>query len=95
MTARERLPNRRASELFGFEYEGHRYTASISRFRDGRVGELFLTCGKAGTAVSVNADAAAILASLALQAGIPVETLRHAVRGPIGAALDLIEGRAR
>lgn len=90
---RERLPSRRNSEFFHFVYEGHRYVASISRFNDGRIGELFLSCGKAGTAVSINAEAAAILCSLALQAGITVETIRNAVRGPVSAALDHLSGQ--
>ena len=34
--ARERLPNRRASESFSFEVNGLRFTATVSRFSDGR-----------------------------------------------------------
>jgi hypothetical protein len=45
---RERLPNRRASEIFSFELEGLRFTASVSRFPDGRIGELFVNNHKAG-----------------------------------------------
>ena len=40
-TARERLPDRRASEVFDFEAMNLRFTASISRYPDGRVSELF------------------------------------------------------
>jgi hypothetical protein len=39
MTARQRLPNRRASESFGFECAGLKYTATASWFADGRLGE--------------------------------------------------------
>ena len=42
MSARERLPDRRGSESFTFELNGLRFTATVSRFADGRVGELFL-----------------------------------------------------
>jgi hypothetical protein len=48
VTAREALPNRRANESFTFEVDGLRFTATISRFPDGRVGELFLNNHKAG-----------------------------------------------
>jgi hypothetical protein len=39
MTARERLPNRRFSETFSLECAGLQYTATISRFDDGRLAE--------------------------------------------------------
>jgi hypothetical protein len=42
MTARERLPNRRVSESFTFEAGGLSYTATVSRFADGRLAEIFL-----------------------------------------------------
>jgi hypothetical protein len=49
--ARRRLPNRRASESFVFELEGLRFTATVSRFDDGRVSELFLNNHKHGNQV--------------------------------------------
>ena len=42
MTTRTRLPNCRASESFEFELDRLHYTASFSRFGDGRVAEVFL-----------------------------------------------------
>jgi hypothetical protein len=50
VTARQRLRDRRASELFGFESQGMKFTASISRFPDGRIGELFLDNHYSGSA---------------------------------------------
>jgi hypothetical protein len=44
---RHRLANRRGSETFYFECAGLRYTATISRFPDGRLGEIFIDNGKA------------------------------------------------
>ena len=41
MTARERLESRRRSENFTFELARLRFTATVSRFSDGRVAELF------------------------------------------------------
>ncbi len=46
---RERLPNRRASETFAVEVGGRRYRATISRYADGRIGEIFLSNNKAGS----------------------------------------------
>jgi ribonucleoside-diphosphate reductase alpha chain len=87
MSARNRLPNRRANSSFGFEFEGHRYRASAAWFDDGRLGEIFLDTDKHGTPLQLNAETAAILTSIALQYGVPVETIRHAVNGPISVAL--------
>ena len=42
MSARTRLPNRRLAESFSFECAGLRYTATVGRYSDGSVGELFL-----------------------------------------------------
>jgi len=36
---RERLPNRRIGETFEFEVAGLRYTATVGRFPDGRIGK--------------------------------------------------------
>ena len=96
MTVRERLPNRRASESFTFECGGLRYHTTISRFADGRIGEVFLTNSKPASQSDVNARDAALAASLALQFGCPIDVLRKALlrdpRGvassPLGMALD-------
>jgi hypothetical protein len=79
MTERHRLPNRRGHELLDFERAGISYTAGIGRFEDGSLGEIFLNTCKHGTAVDVNARDAAAAASLLLQHGCPIETLRRAL----------------
>jgi hypothetical protein len=79
MTARRRLPNRRASEHFNFECAGLAYVATISRFPDGTLGEIFLSNHKAGSHADACARVAAIVCSLALQHGVPAETIRHAL----------------
>jgi hypothetical protein len=38
MTGRRRLPNRRLCESFTFDLDGLRFTASVGRFPDGRIG---------------------------------------------------------
>ena len=102
MTAqRERLPNRRASTVFDFEVGGLRYTATLSRFSDGRIAEIFLQNHKPGSQSDTTARDAALAASLALQHGCTLDVLRRAllrdVRGrattPLGVALDLVAER--
>ena len=101
--ARRRLPNRRLCETFTFVCPGDRltYTATVSHFADGGVAEIFVSNHKSGSHADHAAKDAAILASLALQFGAPLETLRNALlrdhQGhaitPVGAALDrLAEG---
>ena len=100
--ARERLPDRRASEVFDFEAMGLRFTASISRSPDGRVAELFLDNHKAGSAIGTLVRDSAIILSFALQHGANIEAIKRALcrdsqgraLGPIGEALDqIIAGR--
>ena len=95
---RRRLPDRRGHELLDFEHGGMRYTAGAGRFDNGGLAEIFLTTAKHGTAVDVNARDAAVAASLLLQHGCPVDTLRKALTrnadgsasGPLARALDLL-----
>ena len=49
MTARQRLPNRRASETFSFLCNDLKYLATVSRFADGRLAEIFIDNAKAGS----------------------------------------------
>jgi hypothetical protein len=98
MSARTRLPNRRPAETFALECAGLRYTCSVGRYRDGSVGEFFLCNYKSNSASDANARDAAIVCSLALQHGVPIETIRRALlrdalghpSTPLGCALDLI-----
>jgi ribonucleoside-diphosphate reductase alpha chain len=91
MTSRARLPNRRGSCIVSFEHGGHRYRASGSFFpQTGELAEVFLDTGKAGSAVQQQADDAAVLASLLLQHGVTVTTIRHSISGAIATALDLL-----
>ena len=93
---RERLPNRRAGETFELEVAGLGYTATIGRFPDGRIGEIFLNNHKANSAADTNARDSAIVCSIALQCGAKIEIIRKALcrdshghaSGPLGAVLD-------
>jgi hypothetical protein len=99
---RERLPNRRASALFSFRCGGMNYVATISRFNDDRLAEIFLTNHKVGSDADTAARDAAVIASIALQYNVPVDTIRKALMrnadgtasGPLGVALDLIASGA-
>jgi ribonucleoside-diphosphate reductase alpha chain len=100
MTARERLPNRRASISFEVEAGGLKYTATVSRYADGRIGELFLNNHKSNSAADCNARDSAITFSFAIQHGADPHAIRRALcrdsqgraSGPLGAALDLLFG---
>ena len=95
--SRWRLPDRRGAELIDFVHDGRRWTATVGRFADGRVAEIFLDNCKHSPLAEM-ASEAAIVASIALQCGCPIETLRHALAGrdagPLSTALDLIEDGA-
>jgi ribonucleoside-diphosphate reductase alpha chain len=70
----------------------------VGRFADGGLAEIFLNTAKTGTAVDVNARDAAVSASLLLQHGCSVSTLRRALMrnsdgsasGPLAHVLDLL-----
>ena len=105
MTTRERLPNRRAREAIRFEHGGFEFVAGVGRYPDGRLGEIFIAANaKSGTAIEAWARDSAILASIAIQYGTPLETVRHALSrdeadnaaSPLGALLDILaESEAR
>jgi hypothetical protein len=99
VTARTRLPNRRASTFFDFESMGMRFTASVSRDAEGNVAELFVDNHKAGSAIGTLVRDAAIILSFALQHGADINSIRRALGrdssgralGPIGTALDILQ----
>ena len=100
--ARERRPNRRVSEQIAFACGGFKFIATVSRFFDGRLAEIFLTAEKCGSDTDVSARDAAVVASIALQHGVPVEVVSKALMRdsqgqpsrPLGMVLDLLVGEA-
>ena len=98
MSARQRLPNRRASEQFTFRCNGLDYIATISFFHDGQLAEIFINNAKAGSHSDSSAHDSAVVCSLALQHGVPLQTIRNALlhdsqdqaSSPLGEALDRI-----
>lgn len=98
---RRPLPSRRPCETFPIEADGIRYYASVGYYDEARTepGELFLnTRSKLGSATDMAASDAAVVASIAMQYGVPLAVLRDAVKrsadgtphGPLGAALDVL-----
>src|SRR5262245_39794021 len=98
MSERRRLPDRRRSETVDLTVNGLHYTATVNRYPDGRVAEIFIQNTKPGSASDFYARDAAVAASLALQHGCPLDVLRRALlrdaqgraATPLGAALDLL-----
>jgi hypothetical protein len=95
---RERLNNRRASMNFSFECNALRYTATVSFFADGRLAEIFLNNNRAGSHSDSAAKDSAVVCSIALGFGVPVNVIRHALlrdspgvaSSPLGVALDIL-----
>lgn len=95
---RELLPARRANIRVEFEHVGFLYGATIGFYPDGRVGEVFLTAAKTGTALDVATRDSAIALSFAFQHGCTVDTVRKAMtrgeagepHGALGALLDIL-----
>jgi len=100
MTAdrRLRLPNRRHCETFDLEAQGLRFTCSVGRYDDGSLAEVFLQNHKCTSMAGINAQDAAVVCSLALQHGVPLDVIRRALMrdgsgrasGPLATALDLL-----
>lgn len=74
---RSRLPNRRAQETFDLEHDGQRYSVSLGFHDDGRPGEAFIQSHRRGTAIEAAARDSAILISLMIQHGLPLDEIRH------------------
>jgi hypothetical protein len=100
MTERHHLANRRASTSFSFRANGLSYHCTYSKFPDGALGEVFLNNAKVSSQSDAAAKDSAVVCSLALQYGVPLDTIRHALlrdshgvaSSPLGVALDFIAG---
>ena len=92
------LPQRRAAETFDLRFWNQPFTVTVGFYADGTPGEVFIDGCKTGNDIESIARDAAVLLSLALQHGVPPETIRHAViRGAseepasiLGAVVDSI-----
>lgn len=88
---RELLPQRRAAETFTLRFWQQDFHITVGTYPDGRPGEVFVAGGKTGQDVQATARDAAVTLSIALQHGIPLETIRHAVtRGGRGEPTSIL-----
>jgi hypothetical protein len=98
VATRKRLPNRREAETFDVEALGLHFRATVGRYSDGRVGEVFLSNHRVNSMAGIVASDAAVVASIALQYGVPLDVIRGALMrdprgkpsGPLGVVLDKI-----
>lgn len=81
MSTRETLAQRRRSETFELRHGGQNtpYQITLGYYGDGRLGEVFISGAKVGSAVDAVARDGAVLVSLCLQHNVPLETIRHAI----------------
>ncbi len=74
---RRRLPNTRRSITHKFNVAGHEGYLTVGLYDDGNPGELFITMAKEGSTIGGLMDSLGTAISVALQYGVPVESLVH------------------
>ncbi len=72
---RHKMPDTRMSLTHRFEIAGHEGYITVGLFEDGMPGELFVTMSKEGSTIGGLMDTVGCLTSLALQYGVPLESL--------------------
>jgi len=72
---RRKLPDERAAITHKFSIAGHEGYITVGMYTDGTPGEIFLTMSKEGSTISGLMDSFATAISLALQYGVPLQTL--------------------
>ncbi len=72
---RRRLPDTRRSLTHKFNIAGHEGYLTVGLYDDGRPGELFITMAKEGSTVGGLMDSLGTAVSVALQYGVPIESL--------------------
>jgi hypothetical protein len=63
------------------------YSATLSKFSDGQLAEIFIDAHKPDSQLAVHVSDAAVLASLLLQHGVTAAAIRHSIAGPLATAL--------
>ena len=74
---RRRLPNTRRSITHKFNVAGHEGYLTVGLYEDGMPGELFITMAKEGSTIGGLMDSLGTAISVALQYGVPTESLVH------------------
>ncbi len=97
--SREILKSRRAHEIVEFSFWNVDFVVGVGRrASDGAIRELFINSGKTGASMETMSRDCAVLLSIALQHGTPIDTMRKAIsrnadgtpQGPIGVLLDML-----
>ena len=76
--SRRILPQRRASETFDLRFWSQNFTITMGFYSDGTLGEIFIGGARSGADLQNIAHDAAVVISLALQHGVPIESIQHA-----------------
>jgi hypothetical protein len=88
---------------FDLRFWNQPFTVTVGFYPDGTLGEVLIDGGKTGQDIQSTARDAAVVLSIALQHGIPIETIRHAVTRDgsgaaasiLGAIVDMLPATAR
>jgi ribonucleoside-diphosphate reductase alpha chain len=72
---RHRMTDTRMSLTHRFEIAGHEGYITVGLYEDGQPGELFITMAKEGSTIGGLMDTVGTLTSIALQYGVPLESL--------------------
>jgi len=72
---RRRLPDTRRSVTHKFNVAGHEGYVTVGLYEEGKPGELFITMSKEGSTTGGLMDALGTATSVALQYGVPIESL--------------------
>jgi ribonucleoside-diphosphate reductase alpha chain len=75
LPSRNRMPDTRVSLTHKFEIAGHEGYITVGLYESGQPGELFIQMAKEGSTIGGLMDTVATLTSLALQYGVPLESL--------------------
>jgi hypothetical protein len=96
MPDRRRLPDRRCAETFDMQFGKlntvFNVTVGYYDWTRREVGEVFIAGTKAGSEMDAIARDGAVLLSLALQHGVTLDTIRHAITRNAQGAPDTIVG---
>ena len=72
---RHRMPETRVSLTHKFDIAGHEGYLTVGLYEDGQPGEIFIQMSKEGSTIGGLMDTVATLTSMALQYGVPLESL--------------------
>ena len=73
--ARRKLPDERESITHKFSVGGHEGYITVGKYEDGTPGEIFVTMAKEGSTISGLMDSFALMTSISLQHGVPLQLL--------------------